>query len=710
MQTYTDNITDKSGNALIGAEVTVYLADGTTKATLPANPIITGANGEFSFTLANGAYVVSAKHPTISEKRRTVILFDPDDAGFADIPTTDEKAALQASESPSAANKFMTESDVIASIANRSWSVFMPQTYGGTPDPGDDSTDNVTTATANSAALLAAIAAASAVGGIVWIVGTFYLGSTTPSGTARLVNFTGLNNWRMDGTGTLKVMSGLRNTGAGRSMSSWNMLTASVSASNWSIKNITIDANGANNLAWQASSPMTPLSWGAGDDITIDRVTFLNSSGRNVISGGWGAGGPSLRVSLTNSVFRNFGGAIAGNSIQNDHSVTYAVWRDSKIIGNTFENDASFSTIGIDVTAIEEHMMNSIVSHNIIRNVGVGIIVGPAEAGIAGGNNTKIVNNTMTEVLKWGVAAKYNPTNHDISNNNIEILPDNTRTSSASGMMIFGGTGVKLCGNIITLAAGSYTPVASLYGIDLASSGVGSGSLTSFSMNDNQIIGAFNTAIFGYFSANAIYDFQIMRNKAIDFTTAGIKIQSDGTATVSYVVCKDNIVNSPTALYGIEMDKLNASIFTNVDIGPNVVRTSKAADFYRMSPSPDNVNITPRVYRSPSASDPTSGVYVIGQDIVYHSDPAAAGFIGKVPTVTGGAVGGTWAANTLYTMGVWRKTSGNKVLECVAQGTSHASTEPAPTLLGSLVTDGSATWRYRANTIATFKTFGAITA
>ena len=37
MQTYTDNVVDRAGNTLNGARVSVFLQDGSTLATLPAN-------------------------------------------------------------------------------------------------------------------------------------------------------------------------------------------------------------------------------------------------------------------------------------------------------------------------------------------------------------------------------------------------------------------------------------------------------------------------------------------------------------------------------------------------------------------------------------------------------------------------------------------------------------------------------------------------
>lgn len=99
---------------------------------------------------------------------------------------------------------------------------------------------------------------------------------------------------------------------------------------------------------------------------------------------------------------------------------------------------------------------------------------------------------------------------------------------------------------------------------------------------------------------------------------------------------------------------------------------------------------------------PTSGVWQASAQAI-NTAPAGGGSPGWVTTTAGGASSATWAATTAYAGSTWVKTSTGKVLECVVGGTSSGS-EPAPTVLGDVVTDGTVTWVYRAATSAVFKT------
>ena len=141
MQTYTDNVVDRAGNTLSGAQVTVYLADGTTRATLPANPIVTGADGEFSFALPDGKYVVSVSHPLIATKTEPVYLFDSttsliptteEKASFVNIPTTEEKAGLAGI---SAADPAVQSSEAVHNVATIAALRLLPVVAGKAVQP-----------------------------------------------------------------------------------------------------------------------------------------------------------------------------------------------------------------------------------------------------------------------------------------------------------------------------------------------------------------------------------------------------------------------------------------------------------------------------------------------------------------------------------------------------------------------------------------------
>jgi hypothetical protein len=98
---------------------------------------------------------------------------------------------------------------------------------------------------------------------------------------------------------------------------------------------------------------------------------------------------------------------------------------------------------------------------------------------------------------------------------------------------------------------------------------------------------------------------------------------------------------------------------------------------------------------------PTNGVFQAGAQALLTAPPAG-GSPGWVCTTAGGASSATWAATTAYSNATWVKTSTGKVLECVGAGTS-SGTEPNPSTIDGVVTDGTVTWVYRAAASAVFK-------
>ena len=102
---------------------------------------------------------------------------------------------------------------------------------------------------------------------------------------------------------------------------------------------------------------------------------------------------------------------------------------------------------------------------------------------------------------------------------------------------------------------------------------------------------------------------------------------------------------------------------------------------------------------------PVSGVWTRGYTID-QLNAAVGAAKGWVCTVAGGASTGTWAASTAYaTRGIWYETSTGVVMEVTTAGTTSA-TEPVPTVIGQVVTDGTVTWTCRSLTASTFVSTG----
>jgi hypothetical protein len=113
MQRYINNFTDRNGNAIPQAVVSVYREDGTLAAlysddgvTAQANPMRTDANGEFSFYAADGVYSITlAKNGHTARTIAGAIVFDP------------ASVAENAAESASA--RVQTGLDRVATAADR---------------------------------------------------------------------------------------------------------------------------------------------------------------------------------------------------------------------------------------------------------------------------------------------------------------------------------------------------------------------------------------------------------------------------------------------------------------------------------------------------------------------------------------------------------------------------------------------------------------
>ena len=97
MERFFDVVTDRRGNAISGATVTVTNSAGSTATiysddgvTTTGNPLTTNADGEYSFYAANGTYSIRIVAEGYgSETKDGVVLYDPADLmGVAEVTTT----------------------------------------------------------------------------------------------------------------------------------------------------------------------------------------------------------------------------------------------------------------------------------------------------------------------------------------------------------------------------------------------------------------------------------------------------------------------------------------------------------------------------------------------------------------------------------------------------------------------------------------------
>jgi parallel beta-helix repeat protein len=489
----------------------------------------------------------------------------------------------------------------------------------------------------------------------------------------------------------------------------------------------TIDGNGANNLVLGSAGGNLRRNYMIyvlrGKNINIDRVNFLNNPGRNCIIYGGNPGDdhPVDQGRITNCRFENLGAGIPGNTLQNDHSAIYTQMTMGTVAHNVFIG----SLIGpvdpavIKLTALEVHGSRTLVMGNSVTNFGrAGNQVSTVMNSIGNrwiGNTFKYAGNlavwAYTPYETRDLVISDNYFNHDttagvseapifvsalsglitteienvvISNNVIEAESSSGVSTAWHGIYISSGNGITVTGNTIRNSSGD--------GILLTNH-------TQLPLNLRNVV----------ISNNVIRNagFHTIANRLW-----GIYVLNALTTTLfEHILIDNNIITKPTAAgQGRGLAIQGGGPIRDLTVGPNNQITNIAVPsttYQLVTPTLfDRVVIEPRKYASTTALSPTSGIWLIG-DQLYHTDVAASGTLGKVCTTAGGASSANWAATTAYTAGQWIKTATNKFLECLVAGTS-GGTEPAPTVLGDPVTDGTVTWAYRNNVVAVFKTFGTV--
>jgi hypothetical protein len=582
------------------------------------------------------------------------------------------------------------------------------------------------TAAINQAAIQATINEAGGQRAVYLPPGVFTVGGTRVGTYNAILTYT--SGLRFHGPGTLKIADNFTDGGDYRLFAPASAITTD----NVTFEGFKVDGNAANNLVLGSSGGNIRQAYMifcyAGENVTVDDVTFVDCPGRNII-----VLGNNLTASITNGRvsncrFRNMGGAITNNHLQNDHSTVYTQFNGGTVTNNTFANDSVVdpaSPATRTVSAMEIHGSRTLVQGNRVTNYTHG---GNAVAGVFDSIGNSWVDNKFAGLTKLGISlwtlSTFTHSDLTISRNVMQMHSDlNTVLAGVYQFPTTAGTTKQMRNLTITentIYSDYSTPhSAAWHGIYLTAidgakvarntirntSGDGiilddhDGSALNIEhvdISDNTIINA------GYHTvANRLWAILVINSDTADAKFHDIRIA-------------DNTITKATAagpMRGISIQ--GAGTITDV----TVVGLGKVSNIANLANIASNtgsdtalVSILPRVESIATATSPTSGVWRVGDQLL-HDNVAASGTLGKVCTTAGGAVqAAVWAVATAYIVGQWVRTSGNKVLECIVGGTSHASTEPNPTVLGDPVTDNTVTWAYRATALAVFKTFGAVAA
>ncbi|MEI6287000.1 MAG: hypothetical protein WCP79_10905 [Bacillota bacterium] len=130
-----------------------------------------------------------------------------------------------------------------------------------------------------------------------------------------------------------------------------------------SLKNISIDQNGVNNIVPNAGRQITGYAVRLHNctNTKIDSCEFINNYGQNTILI---SGYKSKMCEITNNVIINGGTSIPGNKFQDDYSAIYSCAQMTNVTGNRISNDIyPFANSG----AVEIHNSDSVVANNVFE-------------------------------------------------------------------------------------------------------------------------------------------------------------------------------------------------------------------------------------------------------------------------------------------------------------------------------------------------------
>jgi len=200
--------------------------------------------------------------------------------------------------------------------------------------------------------------------------------------------------------------------------------------SNITFENFSVDMNGANNLVHGSTGLNIRRAYtiyiSNGNNIKLTKLNIMSNPGRNVIVLGNNSNHPTVtNVEITYNTFTNCGGSIAGNELQNDHSVIFSECDSATIAYNTFKNDKPINPSYIQnkvVTALEVHGSNTKVLKNKVINFTHG---GNVVALVQNSYNNYWADNTFLNCTKLGLSlwsvAPYKNVNCTIINNVIQL-------------------------------------------------------------------------------------------------------------------------------------------------------------------------------------------------------------------------------------------------------------------------------------------------
>lgn len=527
--------------------------------------------------------------------------------------------------------------------------------------------------TDDSVAIQTAIdAAANAGGGIVYIPAGIYLLATKKGGNNVLL--IPRSNVTIMGDGdvsVLKVADGLASIG------DFNVIYPAESIETYRVDNAAfvnfkIDCNGENNLVPPLSEGVCMIRaigarWGS--NITIDRVTVVNNSGRQCFSFGADTYPLTVKnVKIINCTIDTVSTAVPGNTNQIDHSAIYLQSDGAVVAGNILRNPTPTVASGI-----ETHGSSIIVTNNIIDNFDVSILLCAVIAPMVNVIYSKnILTNAKRCFYVW-TDNSFQMANININGNIMQQYLDTDYMIDLSASVSTAIDDISIVGNVFknteNLPTARYASAICIGKVktayiannvfrNLVGRAIDLGTIidqvTKIFVTNNHIEDVcltdntdFKDAI-GMYSSFKLKLLSITGNKIINTSTQYIQKGINGNAKVEFLEIANNVIrNVPTPVtwnYASTIDNCfvdnmgdgSPEGIVRANIGSQWLDTLNRNRWLKKNFTDSNTGWRVEMYGS---APPTTGTWNTG-DMVWNTSPAAGGYIGWV-CVAGGTPG-TW--------------------------------------------------------------------
>lgn len=353
------------------------LGDGTTDDAAAINALLTAIGSAEAVIYFPGGTYRLASNVSFGDKLSLIV-----DRGAILLPDASRTVAITGSLQAGLYRIFSGDGVIAGPIQA---TALYPQWWGAKGNGANDDT----------AAINSAIRCASDAGGgkVFLAAGMYLLESPQGSNNALIVP---MSNVDFEGDGDTTVLKVADDLNLGR-RNGWNVIfppesTTAYTVNNASFRHFKVDCNGIRNLEESTKSHKNAaVGVLYGSNLTVDGVTVVQNAGRQCFTFGRNINPHTVaNLVVQNCCVDTVGAAVAGNTLQNDHSVVYAAADVCVVANNRLSNPIGGQG---GSTAFEIHSSNMVMSDNVVINFTTGVNI---VATVTDQVNSLYTNNIFT--------------------------------------------------------------------------------------------------------------------------------------------------------------------------------------------------------------------------------------------------------------------------------------------------------------------------